>query len=129
MSFEDEYVHRQKKKNPITPFLPALGLILAVALGAISYVLSEPVHTLLIDNISNFPTQIEVQYVVAVGLFATLILLVAMIYAAFAPKPPKLVSETELKKERDAKAADKRATKRKRRKMQIEEAKAREKQK
>lgn len=101
MSFEDEYVRKKKKKDPITAFLPAIGLLLAVAIGAVSYILSDPAHQFLIDNMNDVPADKEVGYVVAVVIFIVLMLFIAMIYAAFAPKPTKLVSERQLQKEKD----------------------------
>lgn len=128
MSFaEDPYRGRQKKKSPLSGYLPALGLILAVALAAVSYVLSAPVHDLLIDNIDDFPIEPEIQYVVAVVLFAALVLFAGLLYAAFAPKPPQTVSESELKKERIEYEKERRA--RKKRKKDANRKMAREREK
>lgn len=114
-----------KNSSSLNKFLPALGLVLAVALAAVSYVLSAPVTEFLEGNINNFPDPVqqpEIQYVVAVVLFAVLLMFVALLYAAGAPKPEKMISEAELKRERDELAAEKRRRKRQRRRVQREMA-------
>lgn len=127
MSFaEDEYRGRRKKKNPLAPFLPLLGLVLAVALAAVAFILSAPVHDLLKENIADFPVETEVQYVIAVVLFIVLVLFAGMLYAAFAPKPPKLVSESELKRERIEIDREKRAKKKRRRELARKASRERE---
>lgn len=127
MSFaEDPYRGRRRKKSPLSAYLPVLGLFLAVALGAVAYVLSAPVHELLIDNIADFPTETEIQYVVALILFGVLVLFAGLIYAAFAPKPPKTVSEADLKKERIEIDKEKRARKKRKREANRKMAKERE---
>jgi hypothetical protein len=101
MSFEDEYAGRPKKKNPLAGLLPFLGLILAVALGAIAWVLSEPVQELVVDNIRDFPADQQGQIIVTGGLWVLLLLFSGLLYTLFAPKPTKLISEKHLKHERD----------------------------
>jgi predicted outer membrane lipoprotein len=129
MSFEDEYTKQTEKKNPLTAFLPILGLLLAVAFGAIAFIVSEPVQDLLAENISGFPREQEAQYVVAVVIFISLVLIGGAIYATLAPKPPKLVSERELKKEREQREQEIRDRKRRQRKVQEQMAEERRKSK
>ena len=112
MSFEDEYTGRSRQKSSINKWLPAFGFLLLIALAAISFVLSEPVHELLYvqlfeqSEIENFTPPEEsfdqeiVQYGVGVVLFFALVLVVGLLYAAFAPKKQKTISERDLKKER-----------------------------
>jgi predicted histidine transporter YuiF (NhaC family) len=97
---EDEYVGKKKKKHPIEDFLPLIGLLLALAMGFIAWVAREPVHDLLKDNITDFPKDTEVGYVIAGVLFLIIMLLFGIIYAIFAPKPDKRASEAEMKKEK-----------------------------
>lgn len=128
MSFaEDEYVRSKKKKNPLTPFLPVLGLVLAVALGAIAFILSKPAHEFLMKQIETFPQETEVQYVVAGALFIVFLLFAGLIYAIFAPKQEKLVTERELKKEKDYKEKERLAAKKRKRQIQAKMAAERSK--
>ena len=129
MSFEDEYARQEKKKNPLTAFLPLLGLMLAAAFGLIAYIVSEPVQDMLVQNISGFPREQEAQYVVAAVIFISLVLIGGVIYSIFAPKPPKLVTERELKKERDRREQEEKDKKRRRRKVQEQMAEDRRKNK
>jgi predicted PurR-regulated permease PerM len=123
MSFEDEYVRRLEKKNPLNPFLPVLGLFLAAALGAVAYIVSEPLQDLLSRNIANFPAGTEIRYVIAGVLFIILLLFAGMIYALLAPKPTKLISEQQLKKERVQREQDRLAKKRRKQRANIQRAK------
>jgi len=128
MSFsEHEYVKGKQTRDPIRPFLPVIGLFMIVALGAIAFVLSTPVHELLMDQISDFPEEQEVQYVVGVVIFLLLVLVMSLIYAAFAPKPARTVSEKELKQEKAAIERERLAKKRRRRQMRKQMYEDREK--
>jgi uncharacterized BrkB/YihY/UPF0761 family membrane protein len=116
MAFENEYVKTKKKKSPLAPFLPVLGLILAVALVAIAYTLSPTVLELLEENIDNFPKDTEeIKYVVTGALFLVLLLFAGMIYALFSPKPPKLATDAQLRQERTDLERERRMKKRRRR--------------
>jgi hypothetical protein len=126
MSFEDEYVRRPVKKNPLNAYLPILGLILAVALGAIAFVLSEPLHTLLMDNFDTIPPDKEVQYAIGGITFFVFVLFAGLLYAAFSPKSEKTVSERELQKERVAKNKQKESNRKRKRKLNLKAAQERE---
>jgi hypothetical protein len=129
MGFEDEYAGRKKKKDPITAFLPFLGLILAMAFAAIAWVLREPAHEFLIEQISDFPQEEEMAYAVAGVLFLIMMMLAALVYALFAPKPHhKLVTEKELKREKEAIDREHLERKRRKRRMRQQAAKEREEQ-
>jgi len=114
-SFREEFPEyepeEEKKSVSIGAFLPILGLVLAIALGAIAFVLSEPATQLLRDNLDDIPAADEVQYVVGGMIFLMLLMLSGMIYAMFAPKPQKRVTEQDLKKERTMKEREKLAAK------------------
>lgn len=123
MSFEDEYVSKPKKKNALNAFLPLIGLFLIAAAAAVGFVLSKPAtewlrDTVLPNNYQDITDNFEtVQLIVGVVVAVVILLFTAMIYAAFAPKPTKLVSERELKKEKDDKLAEELA--RKKRKQEV----------
>lgn len=127
MSFEDEYSGRdmEAQKTSIRAFLPVMGFFLLIALGAVSYVLSAPVHELVMENVDGVPADQEVQYLVAGVLFVVLMMFVGMLYAAFAPKPQKRVTEAELKRERVAVQREKEARRRNRRDVNRKMAEAR----
>jgi membrane protein implicated in regulation of membrane protease activity len=113
-------------KSSLNAFLPVIGLLLALALGAVAYVLSGPAHDFLMQNVSGVPDQPEVQYVVAGVLWLLLLLLSGMIYAMFAPKPTKTASEAQLKKEKIE--MQKEAVARKKRQQEINRNMARERE-
>lgn len=132
MSFETEYTKGTRKKDPLNAFLPVIGLLLAVCFAVIAFFTYEPAHEFLVEQISTLPQQgdegyEEMGYVVGVGIFLILMMFAAMLYAVFAPKPPKLATEAQLKKERQATAAEKAA--RKRRKQQINKQAAADREK
>lgn len=127
MSFEDEYQGRslEARSTTIRAFLPVMGLVLLVTLGVMAYFLSEPVHELLMDNLQGVPADEEVRYVVAAVMFVVMMMVVGMIYAAFAPKPAKTVTESQLKRERMMVEAEKKARKQRRQQVNRKMAQAR----
>lgn len=128
MSFEDEYAakRRPKSKNSINAFLPVMGLLLAVALGAVAFVLSGPVHELVMDNMSSFPAGTTAQYVVAGALFVILLMVSGLLYAAFIPKPKQKVTEASLKREKEEVEAERLARKKRQKELQRQAARDRE---
>ena len=117
MGFEDEYKRGKEKKDPITAFLPALGLILMLAFGAIAFVLHEPAHEKLQELITDFPEEKEVGYAVGGVIFFLLMLFAGFFYALFQPKREHQVTESELRKEK--KAIEREAVERKQRRKKI----------
>jgi NADH:ubiquinone oxidoreductase subunit 3 (subunit A) len=139
MSFEDEYVGRSRKKSGIAPWLPALGLILVVALAGVSFVLSEPVHEAVYEAFfrdeeiasGTFGTedsfdQENMQYVVGGIMFLVLLMTVGFLYAVFSPKGPKKITEADMRKERKQKQAEILAAKKHKQAMNKQYAKERE---
>lgn len=117
MSFEDEYAVIRRKKSVLHGLLPVLGLFLAVALAAIAWVASEPLHELVVRNISGFPFTQEGQLVVAGVTWLLLLMVSGMLYALLIPKPDKIISERELNRERKQKEAEIAAKKKRRRQI------------
>ncbi|MBC7869404.1 MAG: hypothetical protein H7Y09_01085 [Chitinophagaceae bacterium] len=128
---EDEYAAKKRRstKNPVTAFLPAIGLILAVVLAAVAYVISGPAHDFLAKQDIGIPSNDEVQYVIAGVLWLLLVLLTAMIYAMFAPKPEKLATEAQMKKEKVANQKETLARKKRQHEINRQVAKDREQKK
>jgi flagellar biosynthesis/type III secretory pathway M-ring protein FliF/YscJ len=137
-----EYISKASKKNSIARWLPALGFLLVLALGAVSYVISEPVHEAVYSAMfeeqelmrgigrgspSSF-MQPTGQYGVAFVIFIVLLLLVGILYAIFAPKPKIRVHESELKKERIQNEQDRRREKLRKQKINKQMAAERERQ-
>jgi hypothetical protein len=134
MGFEDEYARKGRKKNrdPIRPFLPVLGLLLAVALAAISWVIHEPLRDFLVEQFPDLPQpgteSFEVVGYIAGGVvFVVLLMIVSMLYTIFAPRPEKLTSESQLKRERDDIDAERRAKKKRQQQIRRNMAKERAK--
>ena len=71
------------------------------------------------DNIDGFPndaeTKDQMQYIVSGVIFVLLMSIGGFVYALFAPKPPKTVSDSDLKAERLAMARAERQRKKRRR--------------
>jgi hypothetical protein len=123
---EDEYAGRKKKRDPLKAFLPLIGLLLALAMGFIAWVARIAVHDLLIDNITDFPKDEEIQYIIAGVIFLMMMLVFGVIYAIFAPKPDKRASEAEMKKEKAFRRKEElaRRERKKRVRKQMHEARA-----
>ena len=130
--YQDQYEQEEVKSKGLTTnaLLPLFGLLLAIALGAIAYVLSAPVHELIIEQ---FPNNVglaepDLQYVIAGALFVMMLAFVSLVYAAFAPKPDRIVPESELKKEKMLKERERKARKRRKQESNRREAKERNRQ-
>jgi len=137
MGFEDEYSGRQKKKDPLKPYYPLLGLLLGLAFAAIAYAVAPPVHQFIYDSgfIKTFPEPkmdtgvLKDKYptfAVAGVIFVALVLIATVIFALFAPKPQKQVTENELKDEK--RAHEREVAARKRRQARIRQQAARERE-
>ncbi|RMG84009.1 MAG: hypothetical protein D6712_12140 [Chloroflexi bacterium] len=131
---EDEYFGRKAgakaRGTSMRAFLPLIGFIFIGILGVFAFILSEPVNTLLSERMANYPyDQMEtMRIVVGVVIFFVGLLFLGMLYAMFAPKPPKTVTERELEKEKRAKQQELLAKKRRKREIQkkmAQDAKAR----
>ena len=82
---------------------PIIGLLLAIALGVISYVLAPTVITWLRDRNARFGLTLDpqvFQLLIAGVIFVILITIFALIVAAATPKKMINVKETDLIKER-----------------------------
>jgi uncharacterized BrkB/YihY/UPF0761 family membrane protein len=131
MSFEDEYQAKKadQGKNKLKPFLPAIGFIIIGILALLSFVVSAPVHEFLIDRFgSQIPDEPEIQYLVAGGIFLVLLMFVAMLYSITAPKPPKMVTEKELDREKRERERERLEQKKRQRAMREKAARDRQRQ-
>ena len=113
---------KKRKSRGIAPYLPILGLILAIALGAISYVLGEPVANIVAQSV-YFPDFEAAAWIMRVIIFVILLLIVGMLYAMAAPKKAKAVTERDLNRERRAATAEKEARRKTKRKANKKMAK------
>src|SRR3972149_6025870 len=98
---EDEYVEKsRKKKNPLAKYFPVIGFILALCRAGIAYVLPKPLNELLQRQVANYPFDSAdlIQLIVGAVIFVVGIMLAAMIYAAFAPRPTQLAAEKQMEK-------------------------------
>lgn len=91
-----------KKKR--TGLRSVVGLVLAIAVGIIAYVLAPSVLSLIRDRYASFGrpyTDQQVTIGIAVALFFIIITIFALIVAAATPKPKLDVKETDIMKERE----------------------------
>jgi hypothetical protein len=90
-----------------------MGLLLAVALGIISYFLAPGVIQLTRRLLPQFSTQgiagDQLRLIFTALTFVVLLLLTALFVALFMPKKPMLVKESDLKKEREQMLAQRKA--------------------
>ena len=114
-----------EKKDPLKPFYPIIGLIVMLIAGAVGWFGSPFVLDFADDYLSRqdvIASLVDVhplapEMVVAFLIFLMIVMLFSAIFAIFAPKKEKLVTEGILKRERMAKDADRRRTKARKRKM------------
>ena len=120
MSMEDEYAERKRKKSGsgLRPYLPVLGLFLAVALGAVSYVLGPYVSQFASTRmgLDNTP---ELEWVFRGALFLVLLLFVFMVFAVAVPRPKsqRLVTDRQLATEKDLRRKEQLAKKKRQREI------------
>ncbi len=129
MSAERRYIEKLAKKRGITRWLPALGFLLALALGAVAFVLSEPAHQALYTSLFAQQPEFDqdiVQYAVGGFLFVLFMLTAATIYAVFAPKPKHKISEKQMAKEREQNELQRRKEKERKHRMNKQVAAERE---
>lgn len=97
-----------KKKDPLRPFLPVLGLLIIAAAGAVAWFGSPFLINWLLTQQSfiRIPASVTdadplvLQGIIAMLIFFIIVAFAAMLYAAVAPRPPKLVQESVLLDER-----------------------------
>jgi hypothetical protein len=110
--------YQPKKRSPLKPFYPVIGLFILIVFGAISYFLSRPV-TELVDARTTIALEFaQLQLVIAIGIFIVLILALAAVYSVFQPKTPKGVSERDLDREKQEKMREAAAANRRKKEMQ-----------
>jgi hypothetical protein len=108
MGFSDDGgVKKARGRSWNRIFAPLFGLLLAIASGAIAYVLSAPAYEFVLDRMPDVPAGPEVQLVVGIVIFILCLGIFSGIYAIVAPKPARETYVTEreldrLKKEREA---------------------------
>ena len=125
-----------KKKDPLRPFLPVIGLLIIAAAGAVAWFgapfllqwlfsqnyfrlpdamrSTEPV-TLYADFV--IPANILLQAITALLIFFVIVGIAAVLYAVVAPRPPKLISENVLAAERKQNELDRQREEARKRKM------------
>jgi hypothetical protein len=114
MSYNKE-AERDRKKG--TALLPAMGFILIVALGIISWFLSDPVRDFIDRRSGADLSGIEMRYLVTFVLFIVFVMLVGLIYTIAIPKKRDDVKDKDLYKERKALELEKQARKERRRQV------------
>ena len=96
-----------KKKDPMKPFLPVIGLMVIAAAGAVAW-FGAPflIDWLFTQNMFNIPPNVRsadptvFQGLVALMIFFVIVGIFGLLYAVVAPRPPKTVHESVLMEER-----------------------------
>lgn len=98
-----------KKKDPLRPFLPVLGLLIIAAAGAVAWFGSPFLINWLVtqQNFLTIPAAVTdpenaltIQALAAMLIFFIIVAFASLLYAVVAPRPPKLVQENVLLAER-----------------------------
>ncbi len=122
---DDDYRMRQGGTNWQKVLMPVMGLLLFGCAAAIGFALSEPATDFVRSNVGNIPPGPEIQAAVGFGIFLILLLIFGAVYALFAPKPDKIISESELAKEKKARERERLAQRRRRREINQQMARER----
>ncbi|MGJ3238192.1 MAG: hypothetical protein ACFE0Q_05750 [Anaerolineae bacterium] len=119
MSSQGKY--QTQKKDPLRAFLPIIGIIIMAIAAAVGW-FSAPF--VLEFGGAYIPAQVTASLdeqtlliVIAAAIFFIIIAFFSAIYAAFAPKPDRLVTEAVLKQERAEVEQERRRKKARRNKM------------
>lgn len=103
---------------------PVMGLLLAVALGVISYIFAPNIIQLTRQLLPQFRPagmpQEQLRLVFTVLTFAVLLAFSALLVAIFMPKKRTVIKDTDLKKERDEMIAYKRADRQRQRQINLQ---------
>lgn len=113
--------YKAEKKDPLRAFLPIIGLIIIIIAGAVGWFSApfvlEAGGQYIPSEVTSQLDEFTLQLLVAMVMFFMIVAVFSAIYAAFAPKPSKLVSESALQQERIAKDQERRRAKSRKRKM------------
>jgi type VI protein secretion system component VasK len=115
----DEYSgkYAPKKKDPLKPFLPLIGMAILFILGGIAFVLSEPLLQFLQQRVPQ-ALDPRMRWALAAVIFIVGVMIIGLIYSAVTPKGPKGITERELDKQKQERAKEEQAAKRRKAEMQ-----------
>lgn len=120
MGVEDEYSGRTRKKESrgVKPFLPIMGLALAIAFGAIGYIIGPKLAEVASKQF-NFELTTEIEWIFRGAVFLIGLGIAAMAIGAATPKPKteKLATERNLAKEREQRRKEHIAAKKRQREI------------
>jgi uncharacterized membrane protein len=118
MGLQDYNIKDYKKSRGLWP---VYGLVLAIALGAISYVLGPSLYDFVLTRSPDFNTgtytREQVELFFAGIIFFVLLTIVALLVAVFVPRSKTTVKDAELVKERNDMEKARRARKKRQLKM------------
>ena len=117
-----------KKKDPWKAALPALGFIVLLICGAIGWFTSPFLATIVAENFPDIPDTEETRYLSAFIITLSLVMIISFVYAIFAPKPPKVVSEKVLMKEKRERQTEEKERRINQRRVELERRKQLRKQ-
>jgi hypothetical protein len=124
----DEDYRGVKQKKGISPraFLPAIGLILIIAFGAIAYVASTPLQKSFGSDL-GMPDRDTGKLFFGVATFLVLVLSTGLLFTILGPKKGKQVSERDMDKERKMKQAEELMRKKRKEQAKVKMAQERKK--
>jgi phosphotransferase system glucose/maltose/N-acetylglucosamine-specific IIC component len=117
-----------KPKEPLRPFYPIIGLIIAAIAGAIAYFAAPPAYELIranfLQNATGLPPVDQMELLIGVMIFLVIVMLFGLLFAAFQPRTPKAVTERGLLEEKQEKERERRRAKQRQRTMREKMRKA-----
>ncbi len=117
-----------KPKNRLRPFYPIIGLIVAAIAGAAAYFGAAPLYEIirveLLENSPGLPQPEQMELLVGVMIFLVIVMVFALIFAAFQPRKTIQVSEQSLLKEKQEKEREIRRSRERQRSMREKMRKA-----
>jgi len=117
-----------KPKEPLRPFYPIIGLIIAAIAGAVAYFGAPPLYELIRTNFlqgaAGLPPADQMELIMGVMIFLVITMLFGLVFAAFQPRTPKAVTERGLLEEKQEKERERRRAQHRQRTMREKMRKA-----
>jgi type VI protein secretion system component VasK len=111
--------YEEKKKSPLKPFYPVIGLFLILIAGAAAVLAAPFVNDFLVAELLGGNEPESMVYISGGAVFGLIITTFALIYSLFAARPENrdMLSEKALMKDKEEKEREERAKKRRKRQM------------
>lgn len=118
-----------KPKEPLRPFYPIIGLIIAAIAGAVAFFGAPPLYELIRVNFLqnatvSLPPVNQMEIIVGVMIFMVIVMLFGLVFALFQPKTPRSITEQGLLEEKKERERERRRAENRQRTMREKMRKA-----